>query len=232
MKVNETPILSIEHLRAVSWRFQSFVGNLRINSDIIARICHDQRSDIEFKNVSHKAIQEIENLKLVGNIDMIDSYFGTFQRLNDKLKFVIDRLEDKSLTNNINIAKIEIENVFYYLNLYNSRYNEQRQNNDKATLTSPLNEIQTANKKKQPKDVWGLVSRYNFIKDLGALELLENMTNQTEKARAISQILGCNIDNAKKLKNGEYLTSEKEDDQLERKQLFELIKQNQINKKG
>jgi len=126
-------ILSIDNLRAVLWRFQSFVGNLRINSDITVRICHDQRSDIEFKNVSHRAIKEIENLYLNVKIDLVDSYFSQFKRLNDNLKLVKDRLEDKSHENLINIAKIEIDNVFYYLNLYNSRYNEQRNNKNNET---------------------------------------------------------------------------------------------------
>ena len=67
------------------------------------------------------------------------------------------------------------------------------------------------------------------------MELLENMTNQTQKAKAISQILGCSFDNAKKLKNdlnGVYPSSETKDEQLERKQLIDLIKQSQTNKKG
>jgi hypothetical protein len=77
------------------------------------------------------------------------------------------------------------------------------------------------------KDTWGLVARYNFLDDLGVLGLLENMTNQTKKAEAISQILGCNFDNAKKLKNGTYQTNETQTEQLERKQLIALIKQTQ-----
>lgn len=144
MKANETPILSYDNLQAVLWRFESFVRNLRFNSDITVRICHDQRSDIEFKNVSHRAIQEIKKLLFHDKGNFIGYYLEEFEALNDKLKLVIDRLEDKSHANLINIAKIEIDNVFYYLNLYNSRYNEQRNNNETEPIQHPFKDDDTA----------------------------------------------------------------------------------------
>lgn len=86
--------------------------------------------------------------------------------------------------------------------------------------------------KKQAKAVWGLAARYNFIKDLEVIKRIELISNQTEIARAISQILGCSFDNAKKLKNGSYQVDETMEEQLERKQLFQLIEQHQVDKKG
>lgn len=86
--------------------------------------------------------------------------------------------------------------------------------------------------KKQAKAVWGLAARYNFIKDLEVIKRIELISNQTEIAKAISQILGCSFDNAKKLKNGSYQVDETMEEQLERKQLFQLIEQHQVNKKG
>lgn len=86
--------------------------------------------------------------------------------------------------------------------------------------------------KKQAKGVWGLAARYNFIKDLEVIKRIELISNQTEIANAISQILGCSFDNAKKLKNGSYQVDETMEEQLERKQLFQLIEQHQVNKKG
>ena len=182
MKANETPILSIDNLRSVLWRYESFVRNLRFNSDITVRICHDQMSDIEFKNVSHRAIKEIENLYLNVKIDLVDSYFSQFKRLNDKLKLVIDRLEDKSHANLINIAKIEIDNVFYYLNLYNSRYNEQRTVTHTKPILNPFKDGETKdlfeyiiqNWEYNAMTKWGYVWNYFFDKGNG------KMTSRTD----------------------------------------------------
>jgi hypothetical protein len=84
------------------------------------------------------------------------------------------------------------------------------------------------NEKPKSKDVWGLVARYNFLDEWGVLSGLKNLS-ETEKAKAISQILGCNLHNAKKLKNGTYPTNETKDEQLERKQLINLIKRTQTD---
>lgn len=221
--------LSVENIQAVHGRFKSFVGNLNINrEERYLHLCKDQQNDFEFYNVCHRATLEIENLHLQGKYDFIQYYFTKFQNLQNKLESIIPNLEKKWLANQINIAKVDIDKVFVCLKEFNSRNEKHRENNDKATLTSSLNEIQTAYKKKQPKGVWGLVSRYNFLEYLGVWDKLNKLT-ETEKANAISQILGCNPDNAKKLKNGTYPTTETQTEQLERKQLIDLIKQAQTD---
>jgi hypothetical protein len=96
----------------------------------------------------------------------------------------------------------------------------------KSDLHDFIDNPTESNPKEPPtaKDVWGLVARYNFLDGLGILSVLKNLS-ETEKAKAISQILGCNLHNAKKLKNGTYPTNETKDEQIERTQLINLIKQ-------
>lgn len=93
------------------------------------------------------------------------------------------------------------------------------------------NEVPTSEKKKS-KDVWGLEARYNFLDDLGILDWIRGMSDQTLRATFISQVLGCSLDNAKKLKNEKYQAGETIEEQLERKQLFAIIKQHQADTKG
>jgi hypothetical protein len=97
----------------------------------------------------------------------------------------------------------------------------------KKSLTEyiePNKETPPPPSKKQAKGNWGLVARYEFLKEFDIEERIKGLS-ENDKALVISQILGCNIDNAKKIKNGKYPTNETVEEQLERNQLISKIKQ-------
>lgn len=152
--------------------------------------------------------------------DGIKSFFD----IPEKKRDLID--SNHPLAKQMNEVTIRDYSHFYFVGEFWSIYSLK--NKLKKYITPPQPEQQPEPKKKQSKYVWGLVARYNFLKDLGVLDKLYKLT-ETDKAKAISQILNCNIDNAKKLKNGKYPTNETKDEQLERKQLIDLIKRTQTD---
>jgi hypothetical protein len=141
----------------------------------------------------------------------------------DDLFRIHDEVENYLIDNTILFdwdipSKEEIEAIFYPD--FTKRLEQL-----KSDLHDFIDNPTESNPKEPPtaKDVWGLVARYNFLDELGVLSALKNLS-ETEKAKAISQILGCNLHNAKKLKNGTYPTNETKDEQIERTQLINLIK--------
>lgn len=154
------------------------------------------------------------------NIDWLLNWQGVFLEIIESNNF--DNLNDIPKTKE---NEPDFESVFYpneFTTLYQLK-------NDLLKYCEPQQpEPQPEPKKKQAKDVWGLVARYNFLENLGVLDKL-NKLSENDKSKVISQILGCNFDNAKKLKNGVYQRDETQTEQLERKQLIDLIKRTQTD---
>ena len=152
--------------------------------------------------------------------DGIKSFFDIPKKKRDFIDL------NHPLAKKMNEVTIPDYNHFYFVGEFWSIYSLK--NKLKKYITPPQPEPQPEPKKKQSKDSWGLVARYNILEYLGVWDNL-NKLSETEKANAISQILGCNPDNAKKLKNGKYPTNETKDEQLERTQLIDLIKRKQTD---
>lgn len=80
------------------------------------------------------------------------------------------------------------------------------------------------------KGLWGLKTRYDFLKELGIIDHITVGTSdqllQRDRNLILQQILCCSIDNAKKLMNNDYNAESKPDHQIEKDQLLNKWKHN------
>jgi hypothetical protein len=82
------------------------------------------------------------------------------------------------------------------------------------------NKISTRSLKKA-KQLWSLPTRYKLFEELELLKIVRKFETRNDQNFILSQILGINIDNAKKLINGTYIGKTQDTDDLECLQLIE-----------
>jgi hypothetical protein len=156
-------------------------------------------------------------------IDVIQEILNKTQREPDLIKMYIDEIDVYIKTYIDEVSELMFSNGHEYhfdksevmpiIELRDFLKNRIEQNQETPPPPS----------KKQAKNIWGLVARYEFLKEFEIENRIKGLS-QSDKALVISQILGCNIDNAKKIINGKYPTNETHDEQLERNQLISKIK--------
>ena len=126
--------MKIDNLDKVLWRFEAFVGDLRMNrEDRVLKICGELSRNDEFKNVCHRAKQEVQHLTIDEKKDVIELYYIGFKTYYNHLEdWKKNKLKKLYKFNQVNIALNHISNVFgiikYYYNKYYLENDKTKQN--------------------------------------------------------------------------------------------------------
>jgi hypothetical protein len=146
--------------------------------------------------------------QITGWIGKNELHRDSLTELQKSLKFILYKLSFFSVEfNSVNLVK-DLEQIEFESH---EEYNSLSQN-------------------RNAKGLWGLKTRYDFLKELGIIDHITIGTSdqllQRDRNLILQQIMCCSIENAKKLMNNGYNAESKPDHQIEKDQLLNKWKHN------